>query len=196
MHRDKRGWRGGYDDDGELMAYVTNVESVCVVTSKELGGTYETSWPAVSDLCLGEYRERTAFSYGGWIHVPDDAALAAPPLFPASFSLLSLSAYDVRTLVKFLEVTISASSRAPQYSITYIALEPTKNGIPVAQFYFVQLDFLHRFYVGRVCDISPFRGGGDGIPRLDRWRIRKIEDALRGRAWWCRRLRWEDELHS
>lgn len=61
MHRDKRSWRGGDDDDGELMACVRYVELVYVGTSEGLGGTYETSWPGVSDPCLGGYHERVVF---------------------------------------------------------------------------------------------------------------------------------------
>lgn len=63
VHRDKRCWRRGNNDDGELMTCVQNVELVCLGTSEGQGGTYATSWPGVSDPCLGKYCEYVVFSY-------------------------------------------------------------------------------------------------------------------------------------
>jgi len=74
---------------------------------------------------------------------------AAAPVLLASFRLLSLATYALRTEEKFYE-NVSMSSTMEQYIESHIIFDTTQNGVVVAKFDLALTNFLYNLYISSV----------------------------------------------
>lgn len=74
---------------------------------------------------------------------------AAAPVLLASFRLLSLATYALRTEEKFYE-NVSMSSTLEQYMERHIIFDTTQNGVVVAEFDLALTNFLYNLYISSV----------------------------------------------
>ncbi len=74
---------------------------------------------------------------------------AAAPLLLASFRLLSLATYALRTEEKFYG-NVSTSSTMEQRMERHIIFDTTQNGVVVAEFNLALANFLHNLYISSV----------------------------------------------
>jgi hypothetical protein len=74
---------------------------------------------------------------------------AVAPVLLASFRLLSLATYALRTEEKFYE-NVSTSSTKAQYMERHVIFDTTQNGVVVAEFDLALTNFLYNLYIGSV----------------------------------------------
>lgn len=112
--------------------------------------------------------------------IPDSgvATGAATPVFLASFRLLSLATYALRTEEKFYG-NVSMSSTMKQYIERHIIFDTTQNGVVVTEFNLALTDFLYDLYVSSVWYVTSL------------WRRRSwsgISTGAGGCGWQCLRV--------
>jgi len=78
---------------------------------------------------------------------------AAAPVLLASFRLLSLATYALRTEEKFYE-NVSMSSTMKQYIERHIIFDPTQNSAVVAKFDLALTNFLYNLYISSVGNVT------------------------------------------
>ena len=74
---------------------------------------------------------------------------AAAPVLLASFRLLSLVTYVLRTEEKFYK-NVSITTTTGQHTERHIILDTTQNGVVVAEFDLALTNFLHNLYISSV----------------------------------------------
>jgi hypothetical protein len=82
---------------------------------------------------------------------------AAAPVLLASFRLLSLATYALRTEEKFYE-NVSTSSTIAQYMERHVIFDTTQNGVVIAEFDLALTNFLYNLYISSVGYVTSLRG--------------------------------------